>query len=72
MTSASTYSETGQSTGQERDSQAGTVLSQSAVKDHRALRDLADPAELESVLASHPLINTADFIAPNTLNTSKQ
>lgn len=35
-----------------------------------ALAQNADQAELESVLASHPLINTDDFIAPNTLTFS--
>lgn len=54
----------------ERDSQAGTMLSRNAIKEHHQLGEQADPAELESVLASHPLIRTADFIAPNTLSIS--
>ena len=53
----------------DQDSQAGTVLSRESIKDHHTLLDMAHPAELNHVLASHALINTADFIAPNTLRT---
>jgi hypothetical protein len=53
----------------DRDSQAGTVLSRNAVKEHRAFLDLADPDELNELLATHPLIKTADFVAPNTLGS---
>ena len=51
----------------QRDSQSGSVLSQNAVKDHHALRNYADPVELDRVLASQAVIKTAAFIPPNTL-----
>ena len=52
----------------EQDSQAGTVLSRNAVKEHHAFLDMADPDELNDLLETQPLINTADFVAPNTLS----
>ena len=51
----------------EQDSQAGTVLSRSEVSDHDSWLKTADLLELDDLLAQQPLINTADFVAPNTL-----
>ena len=51
----------------DRDSQEGTVLSRSEVRDHDTWVKSANLLELHNVLAQQPLINTADFVAPNTL-----
>jgi hypothetical protein len=50
-----------------RDSQAGSVVSQDAVKDRTAGIQLFDPAELKRHLQAHPYIRTADFEVANTL-----
>jgi len=51
----------------EQDSQAGTVLSRSEVSDHDSWLKTDDLLELDDLLSQQPLINTADFVAPNTL-----
>jgi hypothetical protein len=54
-----------------QDSQEGTVLSRSEVRDHDTWLKTADLLELDDLLAQQPLINTADFVAPNTLGRQR-
>ena len=50
-----------------KDSQAGSVVSQDAVRQKTTGIDLFNPAELERHLQAHAYIRTADFEAANTL-----
>lgn len=50
-----------------KDSQAGSAVSQDAVKKKATKSQYFDLAELKRHLQSHPFIRTADFEAPNAL-----
>ncbi len=50
-----------------KDSQAGSALSQDAVKKKTTTSQFFDPAELNRHLQNHAYIRTADFEAANTL-----
>ena len=50
-----------------RDSQAGTILSQEAVLQHKSRIQASDRQELNRHLQNHPAIQIADFEVPNTL-----
>jgi hypothetical protein len=49
-----------------KDSQAGSAVSQDAVKNKPTI-DLLDQAEMNQFLQNHPYIHTADFEVPNSL-----
>ena len=50
-----------------KDSQAGSAVSQNAVKKKTATSNFLDQVEMNRYLQSHPYIQTTDFEAPNTL-----
>lgn len=50
----------------DQDSQAGTVLAQDVLKEKWELSN-HDRATLARVLSEHPFINSADYVAPNSL-----
>ncbi len=53
-----------------QDSQAGTVLSQGAIRAHHSLEEQANTQEMDRRLRQHAFIKTADYVVPNTLDSS--